>query len=244
MIIRNTRLFSENREYVLTDSQRDRPPVIVLGEGILADTVQVFGERLLADTARKTVHENIRQLPIKSAESLTLNERFEPGTIFILCPDQADFGMLFDLNSFFLKHRHPFALCYFDGKQVVAGPSVLPGLTPCFACYMEHRRKKFFAARPLPDTPRWRTLASEAAELIVCEADRLHTEKKRRKLTGIQTLFPLQSSSGQPATKFFLTSSCPSCLPLPGQRKLSSMKRTSGHSARQNEPAASLSGRH
>lgn len=67
-------------------------------------------------------------------------EKFSKGTVFIVCPEQTDFNSLLELNSFFIEQHSPYILCYFEVKRIAVGPSVLPGLTPCLSCYLEHRR--------------------------------------------------------------------------------------------------------
>lgn len=188
------------------------PPLCLLGSGRLAETLRqsLNGEALLRPF----------QLPRE-------DESFAEGTVFILCPEQAEFRALLDFNSFFLKRRFPFILCYFDGEQLAAGPSILPGLTSCFSCYTEHRRQRLAracgsafpwqsleglaAAWHLPDTPPLRAAAVWAAELIAREAERLRGGGENPELLGRQLLFAEPSASGQSAVEFFPISSCPAC---------------------------------
>uniref|UniRef100_UPI004056C6C4 TOMM precursor leader peptide-binding protein n=1 Tax=Candidatus Electronema sp. TaxID=2698783 RepID=UPI004056C6C4 len=188
------------------------PPLCLIGSGRLAETLRqsLTGEVLLPF-----------QLPAED------DEIFAAGTVFILCPEQATFRALLDFNAFFLKRRSPFILCYFDGHQLAAGPSVLPGLTSCFGCYTEHRRlrlaracgstfpwqslEELAAVWPLPDTPQQRAAAVWAAELIAREAERLRVDGENPELLGRQLLFAEPSAAGQSAVEFFPISSCPAC---------------------------------
>ena len=188
------------------------PPLCLIGSGRLAKTLQqsLTGEVLLRPF----------QLP-------TEDETFAAGTVFLLCPEQAEFRALLEFNALFLKRRAPFILCYFDGHQLAVGPTVLPGLTSCFGCYIEHRRHRLTracgsafpwqsleglaAAWPLPDTPPQRAAAVWAAELIAREAERLRGSGEHPELLGRQLLFPEPSAVGQAVVEFFPISSCPAC---------------------------------
>ncbi|MCI5224073.1 MAG: hypothetical protein D3924_15735, partial [Candidatus Electrothrix sp. AR4] len=196
-----------------TEAWQDVPPPVLLGEGKLAQAVQqALGDELV-------------QLPLGSSPEKM--EIFAQGTVFIVCPEQADFNSLLELNNFFIQHRYPYILCYFDGEQVAAGPSVLPGLTPCLSCYLEHRRAgleqtidnefswqslgELSAAWPLPENSQWDISASWAAELIVSELKRLRTGGENPELSGIQSLFSRPSSSANTSVSFEPISTCPSC---------------------------------
>ena len=196
------------------DSAHDAPLPVLLDKGKLARAVQqALGEDLL-------------QFPLSPPE----NWVFAPQTVFIVCPEQAEFNTLLELNNFFIQRRAAFVVCYFDGEQIAVGPSVLPGLTACFSCYLEHRRakleqemgshfpwqalKKLIGSWPLPDNPQWAASASWAAELLVGEVKRLCRGGENPKLANSQTLFSLPSSSAHSSIHFSPISSCPSCRAL------------------------------
>ncbi|MCW5212723.1 hypothetical protein VU04_07405, partial [Desulfobulbus sp. TB] len=195
-----------------TEAGQDVPPPVLLGKGKLAQAVQqALGEELI-------------QLPLDSPAKL---ENFAKGTVFIVCPEQADFNSLLEFNSFFIQHRYPYILCYFEGEQIAVGPSVLPGLTPCLSCYLEHRRAgleqtidnhfswqslgELTAAWPLPEGSQWDISASWAGELIVSELERLRKGGENPELSGIQSLFSRPSSSAHTTVSFEPISTCPSC---------------------------------
>ncbi|MCI5193091.1 MAG: hypothetical protein D3915_08160 [Candidatus Electrothrix sp. AU1_5] len=190
------------------------PAPVLLGSGKLAQAVQ------------QALGEAYSRLPLASPDV----GLYPSGTVFIVCPEQADFNTLLELNSLFIQHRYAYILCYFDGEQIAVGPSVLPGLTPCFSCYLEHRRAKLeqemtgcfpwqalgklTAAWPLPDSPQWDISASWAAELLANEVRRLRTGGENPKLAHNQTLFSLPSSAAQSSIQFSPISTCPSCRAL------------------------------
>ncbi len=195
-----------------TKARQSLPLPILLGKGKLAQAVQ------------QAMGGGVIQIPFGSPAKM---EHFAEGTVFILCPEQTDFNTLLELNNFFIEQRYSYLLCYFDGDQIAVGPSVLPGLTPCLSCYLEHRRAgleqtidnhfpwqslgELTAAWPLPTSSQWDISASWAAELIVSETERLRMGGENPKLSGNQALFTRPSSSAQTTISFEPISTCPSC---------------------------------
>jgi bacteriocin biosynthesis cyclodehydratase domain-containing protein len=195
-----------------TEAKQDVPLPVLLGKGKLAQAVQ------------QALKKELVHFPFAPPAKM---DNFAEGTVFIVCPEQADFNTLLELNSLFIQHRSSYILCYFDGEQIAVGPSVLPGLTPCLSCYLEHRRTgleqtmdnhfpwqslgKLTAAWPLPEGPQWDISASWAAELILSETERLRMGGENPKLSGNQALFTRPSSSAQTTVRFEPISTCPSC---------------------------------
>jgi len=122
--------------------------IVLLGDGCLADIVGKKLERA-ADRlphVRITLERGFQAAvsPGKSKEAVEqqLKQKLEntrPDFV-VLCPHQCTFGEMMAFNDVCLALNIPFLFCYFNGKEIVLGPMVLPYRTPCHGCLLEHRR--------------------------------------------------------------------------------------------------------
>ncbi len=121
--------------------------VALIGRGKLVDAVR----EILHDELDASKYRNIAlsEIFLKAStnggheeaihSALELLKDFKQ-SFLIICPDKCTYGSLVALNDACLKLHIPFLLCYFNGRDILLGPTVIPGKTPCYGCLIEHRR--------------------------------------------------------------------------------------------------------
>ncbi len=121
--------------------------IVLAGEGVICDSF----ERLFSSKAYLSMHRlrNTDQNAVegkadgyKMASELIGEECLKDKTnvVLLICPETATHGRLSALNELCLDLRLPCVFCYFNGKHILTGPSMIPGKTPCYGCLLEHRR--------------------------------------------------------------------------------------------------------
>ncbi|MCD5401011.1 TOMM precursor leader peptide-binding protein [candidate division NPL-UPA2 bacterium] len=147
--------------------------------------------------------------------------------IVIACPDKCTFGWLMALNDACLSLNIPFILCYYNGKNILLGPMVIPGKPPCYSCLLEHRRS-FIAEKSevelthkqllalLESWPIQKNQFDEAiitwvANYVVTEVNKIVQEYLPTTLLKTQIMVPPFMTHQFQEVSFELTTSCPSC---------------------------------
>lgn len=122
--------------------------IYVIKSGINRKNIAILGGCSLANFVAEEmsqVLENARVEPIESGKDnsvLRFIEEIEgmnPSCI-VYCPPEATQKDIMDINSIGLSLGIPVVLCYFNGGRLVLGPTVIPFKSPCYGCFLEHRR--------------------------------------------------------------------------------------------------------
>ena len=114
--------------------------IVVMGQGILANAICKKMEANSFKYRTVKLPDSFIEYEKMIIHKLELLKNFE-NDFLIACPDECTYGWLVALNNACLKFNIPFILCYYNGKDVLLGPMVVPKKTPCYSCLLEHKRR-------------------------------------------------------------------------------------------------------
>jgi oxazoline/thiazoline synthase len=195
-------------------------PLVLLGKGLLA---AALAQRLQGKpSSAPFIWRQVESLKEWQSSLRTRGHHF-----LLLCPEEESLGWFMQVNDACMEHSIPFLSLYFNGKNILTGPTVLPGKTPCLACLIEHRRS-FMAEKSgldlhhhhLASLLEARCLKEDIFDtaLIDLAAAQVLTEVQKFRQTGIPlTLVRTQlHSAPDPSTNiepltFQTISTCPAC---------------------------------
>jgi len=220
----------DNNKYIMR-----QPSIVLIGRGAIADAVrkQIYMDLTsISDKSVEPWHKKMLyyEYPYGKSDSqeyyTELLHNLGCG-ILIWCPDECTIGELIAINDICLNLNIPFVSCYYNGKEILLGPTVIPGKTPCFGCLFEHRRcfmsdKGQVALRTdhlLPLKESWsmehrdfhRSVIEWVATHVVAEAGRLMERDHALDLVKKQLRVPLHVACRFEEIAFEPITSCPSC---------------------------------
>lgn len=121
--------------------------IALAGKGILADAVREKLDDEVGAAGYKSINLGgaCFQADAKSPYEETIQQDLQvllqdlKQSFLIACPDRCTYGWLVALNDVCLNLYIPYLFCYFNGREILLGPTVIPGKTPCYGCLIEHR---------------------------------------------------------------------------------------------------------
>lgn len=206
-------------------------PLGIIGSGAICSAVM----EMLKDQGGFDVYKHLnidmhaeREEIIKTLEDVS-------NSFLIVCPGKTSYGWLLAVNKACLELNLPWILCYFNGKHILLGPTVLPWKSPCYGCLIEHKLSRICANSglrltfedlfetgecwPFPDTLNGRKIARKVGSLILSEAIRMtegtvYPEFVKRQIRVL--CYPTESFT---ELRFETITTCPACCGL-NQHKL------------------------
>ena|GEM_PF-903227 len=237
----------------LIEKMKAHPPGII-GNGLLADTVaERFKEscgtnsyRILnsnRDSPDKTLLFQNEALATNHHTALDINFRNNPKvkeltnilkqtsvSFLIACLERTTNEWLLALNEACLELNLPWIPCYFNGKHVLLGPTVVPWKSPCYGCLVEHKLSQIYTnsglrltfedifeiieSWPIPDTFDGREAAIWVGSLLFAEALRLIDGATYPEYVKRQLRIPLHATHSFTELKFETITTCPACYGL------------------------------
>jgi len=211
--------------------------IVVIGQGILANVIH---EKMEANSFKCTIvklSDSFIEYERMIIHNMELLKNFK-NDFLVGCPDKCTYGWLVALNDACLRLNIPFILCYYNGKDILLGPMVVPKKTPCYSCLLEHRRrfmseksgfnltfKDFFpliAAWPLKVNPFVNSIIDWIATYIVWEtATFIKCTNFFPRLLKKQIRVPTQITHQFSEITFEAITTCPSCSGMNQQKKYS-----------------------
>jgi thiazole/oxazole-forming peptide maturase SagD family component len=200
-------------------------PVGTTGSGLIAQSVMDIMEEICGNSSFKMfdvkmgVNENIEHLI----------EIFKESNIdfLIACPEKATYGWLWTINEVCLALKLPWLICYFNGKNIILGPTLIPGKTPCYGCLLEYRLNhiyensglklslkdifKIVECWPLPRTSMMSIIGKWVGGLIVSEALRLIDGTVYPQFIKRQIYIPSYLTTSFKGVHFEAITTCMSC---------------------------------
>ena len=113
----------ENKEEKLAKTN-----VLVLGDGILAPFISSLSKKYSLCTTCMTIEQ------YSQTNSAISNFDFA-----IVCPEKASYEQLLNINQLLNNSGIAFMLLYYDGINMILGPTVVPRKTACLECIITYR---------------------------------------------------------------------------------------------------------
>jgi thiazole/oxazole-forming peptide maturase SagD family component len=195
IIISNSIESHQNYNFMSTGHEIDK----FLEEKLEIKHVGLAGNGLIAqsilDNASKICrNSNFKSLDVKPSVDINYsnlkNRIKDSGTDFLIaCPEKETHGWFLAINEVCLDLNLPWIVCYFNGENIILGPTMIPSKTPCYGCLIEHRLKNIYENSglklpikhireivecwPLNRTPVMSIIANWVGGIIVSEALRI-----------------------------------------------------------------------
>jgi len=209
--------------------------VLLIGRGTLADAIRKKLNSELGATKYRFIEfgktgfeaDDIRQYKEKIQHNLQSLLKSFKHDFLIVSPDKCTYGWLIGLNDTCLGLDIPFLFCYYNGNEIVLGPTVIPRKTPCYGCLIEHRRcymqKKgnvqlcfddllpLIEAWPIPQSRFAQSIIEWVASYVVFEAQKLQQTECLPSLIKKQLRVSPSISHHLKQVTFSAITTCPSC---------------------------------
>lgn len=233
----------------LIEKMKAHPPGIV-GNGLLADIVMETLKESCGTGSFKTLAINMHAPDTTSIskDEVTPKNHYAPDNVLrnnpkvkqltnilketsvsflIVCLERTRNEWLLALNEACLELKLPWILCYFNGKHILLGPTVLPWKSPCYGCFVAHKLSYIYAnsglrltfedifeiveSWPIPDTFDGREAARWVGSLLFAEAIRLIDGATYPEYVKRQLRIPPYATHSFTELKFETITTCPAC---------------------------------
>lgn len=145
-----------------------------------------------------------------------------------IAPEKETYGQLFKLNKVLVDKQTPFLLFYYNGKELITGPFIIPGKTACYECQITHRintvneklnkslqigtnnLETLFATQPIPDIFTDRQI-DYLAEMICKDISGFMDKSDKYDLFESEKHFLPNSSKPISDNVYYATTECDCC---------------------------------
>ena len=201
-------------------------PLGIIGSGAICSAVM----EMLKDQGGFDVYKHLNIEMDAKVEKISKTLEEVSTSFLIVCPEKASYGWLLAVNKACLELNLPWILCYFNGKYILLGPTVLPWKSPCYACLIEHKLSRIYAnsklkltfedlcetgeSWPFSDTLNVRKIARRVGSLILSEALRMTEGTVYPEFVKRQIRIPPYLTESFTGLKFETITTCPACYGL------------------------------